>query len=180
MIVQAEQRKRISFAQDEEEKWATHKTFLRREYDKMPHWQVSNAGKISDRFVLSEDSMIFYLGRRLESSESPEEDTKIWLVVLTTTIDEIVPNSYHSVEGGHQGIVRTNHRVNTDYYAEVTKHVQECEDCSTSKSKSHLKRYSPGNVVSDQPYQVVSMDVVIPLPVTQRGNTALLLFLYPF
>ncbi|KAE8980606.1 hypothetical protein PR002_g24070 [Phytophthora rubi] len=78
-------------------------------------------------------------------------------------------------------MVRTYHRVRADYYwiglyAETIKHVESCEDCSTSKSKPHLQGYSPGNLVSERPFLIVSLDFVIPLPKTTRGNTALLLF----
>ncbi|POM59787.1 reverse transcriptase [Phytophthora palmivora] len=96
-------------------------------------------------------------------------------------VDEVLQNYHNSVEGGHHRIVRTYHRVKSDYYwiglyADVAQHVQSCEDCCTSKSKPHLKGYSPGNIVSDRPFHIVSMDFVIPLPRTRRGNTALLLF----
>ena len=85
-------------------------------------------------------------------------------------IDEILLNCHELMEAEHQGIVRTYHRVKTDYYwmglyADVAKHVQGREDCSTIKSKPDLRRYSPGNVVSDRPFQVVLTDFVIPLPV---------------
>ncbi|GMF60221.1 unnamed protein product [Phytophthora fragariaefolia] len=88
---------------------------------------------------------------------------------------------HNSIEGGHQGVVRTFYRVKDEFYwvglyAGVSKHVQTCEDCSTSKSKPQLRGYSPVNVTSEYPFQMVSMDSVIPLPVTRRGNTALLLF----
>ena len=56
----------MSNAQNEEEKWATLKKFLRGEFDKLTHGQVSYAGKIVDRFVLSEDGLLYYLGRRRE------------------------------------------------------------------------------------------------------------------
>ncbi|GMF43575.1 unnamed protein product [Phytophthora fragariaefolia] len=96
-------------------------------------------------------------------------------------VDEVLHSCNNSVEGGHQGIVRTFHRVKAEFYwvglyADVSKHVQTCEDCSTSKGKPQLRGYSPGNVTSEYPFQIVSMDFVIPLPVTRRGNTALLLF----
>ncbi|KAE9266738.1 hypothetical protein PR003_g32016, partial [Phytophthora rubi] len=78
-------------------------------------------------------------------------------------------------------MVRTYNRVRADYYwiglyADTIKHVESCEDCSTSKSKPHLQGYSPGNLVSERPFRIVSLDFVIPLPKTTRGNTALLLF----
>ncbi|POM57502.1 Reverse transcriptase [Phytophthora palmivora] len=90
---------------------------------------------------------------------------------------EVLQNCHNSVTKG----LRTYHRVKSDYYwiglyADVVWHVQSCEDCCTSKSKPQLRGYSPGNIVSDRPFHIVSMDFVIPLPRTRRGNTALLLF----
>lgn len=122
--------------------------------------------------------VLYYLGRRRSSRELPDGYMKLRLVVPTNLIDETLLNCHDTMEGGHQGIVRTFHRVKSDFYwtglyADVKKHIQACEDCSTSKNKPHLRGYSPGNVVSDRPFQVVSMDFVIPLPATRRVNTAL-------
>ena len=85
-------------------------------------------------------------------------------------------NCHDLIEGGHQEIVRTYHKVKTDYwriwmYADVVRDVQACDDCSTSKSNPALKGYLPGNMVFERPSQVVSMDFVIPLPKTRRWNT---------
>ena len=62
-----------------------------------------------DLFVLSEDVILYYLGRRRGSRELMDEDLKLRLVISTTPIDEILLNFHDSVEGGHQGIVRTFH-----------------------------------------------------------------------
>ncbi|GMF47173.1 unnamed protein product [Phytophthora fragariaefolia] len=96
-------------------------------------------------------------------------------------VDEVLHSCHNSIKGGHQGIVRTFHHDKAEFYwvglyADVSKHVHTCEDCSTSKSKPQLRCYSPGNVTSEYPFRMVSIDFVIPLPVTRRGNTALLLF----
>ena len=177
LMVQAERRERISTAQNEETKWADLKKFFRGEFGELTHKEINNAGKVADRFVLSEDGVLYYEGRRREKKELLVRDLRLRLVVPTTLINIILLNCHDSIEGGHQGIVRTYHRVKADYYwiglyADVVKHVQACEDCSTSKSKPQLKGYSPGNVISERPFQVVSMDFVIPLPQTRRGNTA--------
>ena len=134
-----------------------------------------------DRFVLSEDGIVYYLGRRRKSRELLYEYIQLRLVVSTTMIDETMLNCHDSVEGGHEGIVRTFHRVKSDFYltglyADGTNKIQSCKDCSTSKSTPHLREHSPVNVVSYRTIQVVPMDFVIPLPVTRRGNTTLLLF----
>ncbi|OWY96578.1 reverse transcriptase [Phytophthora megakarya] len=93
-------------------------------------------------------------------------------------IQEVLQNCHDSLEGGHQGIARTFYRVKLDYYwvglyADVARHVRSCPDCSSSKSRPKLRGYSPGNILAERPFQIVSMDFVIPLPKSRRGNTAL-------
>ncbi|GMG17012.1 unnamed protein product [Phytophthora fragariaefolia] len=181
LVVQAERRQRISNAQDEELRWADLKAYLKGEFTQLSHRRVHNAGKVANEFVLSENGLLYRQNKVRRPEELGELGLTLRLVVPTTMIDEVLQNCHNSIEGGHQGIVRTYHRVKADYYwiglyAGVVKHVQSCEDCNTSKSKPHLKGYSPGNVMSDRPFHVVSMDFVIPLPRTRRGNTALLLF----
>ncbi|KAG3120790.1 hypothetical protein PI124_g18338 [Phytophthora idaei] len=96
-------------------------------------------------------------------------------------VQEVLRNCHDSLDDRHQGVVRTYHRVKKDYYwsglySDVEKHVRSCSDCSTSKSRPQLRGYSPGNILAEEPFQIVSMDFVIPLRKRRRGNTALLLF----
>ncbi|GMF44532.1 unnamed protein product [Phytophthora fragariaefolia] len=180
-VVQAEIRRRISKAHDEELRWADLKALLRGQLDSLTHRRAQNASKIADSFVLSEDGLLYYQGQRRRRAEPDSANISLRLVVPTTMIDEVLHSCHNSIEGGHQGIVRTFHRVKAEFYwvglyADVSKPVQTCEDCSTSKSKPQLRGYSPGNVTSEYPFQMVSMDFVIPLPVTRRGNTAFFLF----
>ncbi|KAG2759506.1 hypothetical protein Pcac1_g28478 [Phytophthora cactorum] len=143
--------------------------------------EARDAWKYADRFVLSEDGVLHYLGLSRRYDHEWQEETKLRLVVPTTMIQEVLQNSHDSLEGGHQGVVRTFQRVKSDYYwtglyADVEKHVKSCPDCSSSKSRPQLRGFSPDNVLAERPFQIVSMDFVIPLPKTRRGNTALLLF----
>ena len=57
-----------------------------------------------DRCVLSEDGMLYYLGRRRDPRESLEQDIMYKLVISTTLIDEIMLKCHDLIEGGHQGI----------------------------------------------------------------------------
>ncbi|POM64561.1 LOW QUALITY PROTEIN: Hypothetical protein PHPALM_19882 [Phytophthora palmivora] len=170
-VVQAERHRRIDRAQDEELRLP----------ERRAESTFETPVKWPDDFVLSEDGLLYRHNRSLRRGGDDEPSLNLRLVVPTTMVDEVLQNCHNSVEGGHQGIVRTYHRVKSDYYwiglyADVVRHVQSCEDCCTSKSKPHLRGYSPGNIVSDRPFHIVSMDFVIPLPRTRRGNTALLPF----
>ncbi|GMF43589.1 unnamed protein product [Phytophthora fragariaefolia] len=178
--IEAERRKHIPKVQVEELRWADLKALLWGELDSLTHRRAHNASKIADSFVLSEDGLVYYQGQRRRRAELDSADISLRLVVPTTMVDEVLHSCDNSIEGGHQGIVRTFHRVKAEFYwvglyADVSKHVQTCEDCSTSKSKPQLRGYSPGNGTSEYLFQMVSMDSVIPLPVTRRVNTALLL-----
>ncbi|OWY95813.1 reverse transcriptase [Phytophthora megakarya] len=102
-------------------------------------------------------------------SDQQQEDAMLRLVVPSTMIQEVLQNCHDSLEGGHQGIARTFYRVKLDYYwiglyANVARHVRSCPDCSSSNSRPTIRGYSPGNILAERPFQVVSMDFVIPLP----------------
>ncbi|OWZ03572.1 LOW QUALITY PROTEIN: reverse transcriptase [Phytophthora megakarya] len=152
---------------------------LRGEESTLTYRAARDAWKMSDHFVLSEDNVLYYVGTRPLKSEQQQENTMLRLVVPSTMIQDVLQNCHDSLEGGHQWIAPTFYRL--DYYwiglyADVTRHARSCPDCSSSKSQPTIRGYSPRNILAERPFQVVSMDYVIPLPKSQRGNTALLLF----
>ncbi|GMF40705.1 unnamed protein product [Phytophthora fragariaefolia] len=136
---------------------------------------------MADRFVLSDDGLLYLLEENRRLGKDRMGETVLRLVVPITMVQEVLQSCHDSLEGGHQGIVRTFHRVKADYYwiglyADVERHAKSCPDCSSSKSRPQLRGYSPGDILADRPLQIVSMDFVIPLPKSRRDNTALLLF----
>ncbi|OWY98618.1 LOW QUALITY PROTEIN: hypothetical protein PHMEG_00030573 [Phytophthora megakarya] len=82
-------------------------------------------------------------------SDQQQEDATLRLVVPSTMIQEVLKEAIKGSLG-----------LSTD----------------ASKSRPTIRGYSPGNVLAERPFQVVSMDFVIPSPKSRRGNTALLLF----
>ncbi|GMF31693.1 unnamed protein product [Phytophthora fragariaefolia] len=179
--VQTERIRRVRVAQDEERRWADLKAYLRGDVESLSFKRAANASKLADRFALAEDGLLQYVGIGRKLDEAGEHEPQLRLVIPTTMIDEVLQSCHDSIEGGHQGITRTFHRVMKDYYwvgmyAMATRHVHACADCSTSRGKPHLKGYSPGNVLAERPFQLLSMDFVTPLPKSRRGNTSLLLF----
>ncbi|OWZ09685.1 hypothetical protein PHMEG_00017571 [Phytophthora megakarya] len=181
VTVQEERRHRIAKAQDEELRWSNLKAVLRGETTAMTYKEAREAWKWADNFVLSSDNVLYYTGVSRRKVDENQPEMSLRLVVPTIMIQEVLHNCHDSIEGEHQGVVRSYHqRVKHNYYwislyADVEKHVKSCLDCSSSKSLPQLKGYSPGNVLAERPRQVVSMDFVIPLPRSRRGNTALLL-----
>ena len=68
-------------------KWSDLKAYLRGEFDKLTHRQASEAGKTADRFVLCQDGLLYYVGRRRELRETQEDDIELRLVIPTTLVD---------------------------------------------------------------------------------------------
>ncbi|OWY90866.1 hypothetical protein PHMEG_00040810 [Phytophthora megakarya] len=126
-----------------------------------------DAWKMSDHFVLNENNVLYDVGRRSMRSDQQQEDTTLRLVVPSTMVQEVLQSCHDSVRLNYYWI---------GLYADVARHVRSCPDCSSSKSRSKIRGYSPGNILAERPFQVVSTDFMIPLPKSRRDNTAILLF----
>ncbi|KAG2762008.1 hypothetical protein PC116_g21196 [Phytophthora cactorum] len=185
VAIQRERRRPTAATQDEEKMWLNLKKVIRGQAATLNYKEARDAWKYADWFVLSEDGVLHYLGLSRWYHHGCQEETKLRLMVPTTMIQEVLQNCHDSLEGGHQGVVRTFQRVKSNYfcagiYADVEKYVKSCPDCSSRKRRRQLRGYSPGNVLAERPFQIVSMDYEIPLSKTRRGNTALLLFQFLF
>ncbi|GMF23699.1 unnamed protein product [Phytophthora fragariaefolia] len=172
---QEERRRRVGRAQVEELRRANLKLVLKGESSRLGYKAAREAWKMADRFVLSDADLLYFFGENRRWGKDPMNETVLLLVVPTTMVQEVLQSCHDSLEGGHQGIVRTFHRIKADYYwiglyADVEKHVRSCPDCSSSKSRPQLRGYSPGNILAERPLQIVSMDFAIPLPKSRRGK----------
>jgi hypothetical protein len=133
--------------------------------------------KQADLFVLDQHNILRYVTPR--RNRVREELAR--LVVPVEMRHDVMHMHHADLQGGHQGIQRTYQRLTQEYYwrgmfQDVEAFVGECVDCATAKGAPLARGPSPGNVSPEYPFHVVSMDFVIPLPVSRQGNTALLLF----
>ncbi|OWY92716.1 hypothetical protein PHMEG_00038159, partial [Phytophthora megakarya] len=101
VTVQEERRRRIAKAQDEELRWSNMKAVL--------------------------DNVLYYTGVSRRKVDENQPEMSLRLVVPTTMIQEVLHNCHDSIEGWHQGVVRSYQRVKHDYYwiglyADVEKH----------------------------------------------------------
>ena len=177
--VQDERFRRIAHAQDEERQWFNLKQYLRGELQNLSTEDVKKCEKIAEFFVIDSVGVLRYIGTQKRRSQHPDRDPR--LVVPASIRQELMYLVHTSLEGGHQGVVRTYYKLCREYYwpamyAEVEKYVLECADCSTGKGKPSYRGSSPGNITATRPMQVVSMDAAGPFPKSARGNRHLLLF----
>ncbi|KAE9270761.1 hypothetical protein PR003_g30720, partial [Phytophthora rubi] len=134
LTVQEERRRRVAAAQEEELRWSNLRAVLRGEDARLGYKAARDAWKMADRFVLSEDGVLYFVGTNRRSDPDEQQGTWMRLVVPSTMVQEVLQSCHDSLEGGHQGINRTYHRVKSDYYwiglyADVEKHVRSCPDC---------------------------------------------------
>ncbi|OWZ00670.1 hypothetical protein PHMEG_00028090 [Phytophthora megakarya] len=127
--VQEERSRRIAKAQDEELRWSNLKAVLRGETTAMTYNEARDTWKWADNFVLSSDNVLYYTGVSRRKVDENQPEISLRLVVPTIMIQEVLHNCHDSIEGGHQGVVRSYHRVKHDYYwiglyADVEKHVK--------------------------------------------------------
>ncbi|ETL87888.1 hypothetical protein L917_12997, partial [Phytophthora nicotianae] len=88
IAVQEERRHRIAKAQNEEVRWSNLKAVLRGETDKLAYKVVRNVMKVADKFVLTADDVLYYVGARRRRDNERDQDVQLRLVVPTTMIQE--------------------------------------------------------------------------------------------
>ncbi|GMF39359.1 unnamed protein product [Phytophthora fragariaefolia] len=72
--VQEERRRRVGRAQDEELRWANLKLVLKGESSSLGYKAARETWKMADRFVLSNDSLIYFFGETVGGQRSDERD----------------------------------------------------------------------------------------------------------
>jgi len=95
-------------------------------------------------------------------------------------ISIIIGEIHCSPTGGHRGVTKTYHRIKNNYYwenlkSDVQRYIQQCLQCQLKKLV-RVKTKQP-MVITDTPgssFDKVAMDIVRPLPKTERGNEYIL------
>ena len=93
---------------------------------------------------------------------------------------EIIKEMHCLPTGGHRGVTKTYNRIKHSYYWEnlkldVLRHIQQCLQCQLKKLV-RVKTKQP-MIITDTPgasFDKVAMDIVGPLPKTERGNEYIL------
>ncbi|OWZ15820.1 hypothetical protein PHMEG_00010467 [Phytophthora megakarya] len=74
--------------QDEELKWLNLKTVLRGNSDKLKYRAARDAWKIAERFLLTDDNVLYYMHSSPRNQQDNQEELRLRLVVPTTMIQE--------------------------------------------------------------------------------------------
>jgi hypothetical protein len=168
--------RRIRAHQDAERATRELKDFLEGKLSALTREDVARLAKVADQYVLDDDQVLRYVSLRPSLRDKPAK-----LVVPVTMRADVLHLCHDEFQGGHQGVTRTYQRVRDEYYwpgmyRDVQRYCAECIDCCTGKGAPPNHGPSPGNILPEYPFHVVSMDFVTPLPPSEQGSTALLLF----
>ena len=107
-------------------------------------------------------------------------------VVIPASLIYTVLTCYHELPfTAHQGVSRTVEFISKKYLWEmlrndVSEYIKRCDACAKRKTGHRVVAPLGDALVAHEFLDVVSLDIVGPLPVTERGNKYLLTFIDHF
>lgn len=100
-----------------------------------------------------------------------------WKVLIPDTLRERVMTEHHNTKmGGHFGVMRTLEKLRSSPYywpnmrTSVEEWVRQCNVCQRTKPEVKQERAVMGKLLATEPLERVAVDVMGPLPTTERGN----------
>ena len=152
-------------------------------------WQQQDPSlqTVRDRVSVDRDERVhFYLKDGLiyrswhPVDTSPEDVRQCEQLVLPQQCRNLVLRIAHDIPmAGHLGITKTKDRVLQRYYwpgvfKDVADYCRSCEVCQRSQTRRPMKAEMVPMPLISKPFQRIAMDLVGPLPRTQRGNRYIL------
>ena len=101
--------------------------------------------------------------------------TRLLLVVPRALVPEVLSTCHNSPTAGHLGVTKTVGRVQERFYwpgqhSDVEDWIQCCERCSTGKARKAGPRAPLVSCLPGYPLERVAIDILGPLPETERRN----------
>ena len=117
------------------------------------------------------------LWRRYETKDGSR--SHLQLVVPKSKRQDVLKEIHAGVAGGHLGEEKTLSRLKERYYwpghwTDVREFCRTCSECTSRKSPSPRNRGPLTPVKSGYPMQIVAVDILGPLPITENGNSYVL------
>lgn len=102
-------------------------------------------------------------------------------LIPKSMIKQVISHHHDTIFSGHQGIKRTISLIKDRYFwptlnKDVEEYVGKCISCNQRKSGKRIKAPMAKFQPVLEPFELVSLDIVGPLPVSRDGNRYLLTF----
>lgn len=132
------------------------------------------------RWMILNGQLLYHRKNPLKGElEDPSEE---WKVVLPLHLRNRIMSDNHDLpQSGHLGIEKTVARVSRLYYwpglyRDVSQYVSRCELCQKVKPSNTAPRGLMYPRYNQQPWEIVSVDIMGPYPRSSKGNVYLLVF----
>lgn len=144
-----------------------------------PKWEEVSSGTSSLKTYWSQwDRLEVQYGLLYRNFENGTTTRK--QLILPTHKKQEVLKYYHDIPtAGHLGVEKTLERIKTSFYwSSMREYIQEycraCDKCFARKPKRQTNRAPLGSYISGGPMERVALDILGPLPVTEKGNKYIL------
>lgn len=133
---------------------------------KFPDWKISN------------NQLYFYRPHPVIGTMLRDLDA--WKLVLPDDLrEQAIHEAHDEPQAGHLGIDKTYRRVATTYYwpsmfRDIAKYVSRCDTCQRSKVEQAAPAGQMGRRVVEEPWTVIAMDIMGPLPRSKSGHEYIL------
>ena len=124
-----------------------------------------------ESFFLGDDGCVY---RRFKSKQGRTQEQ---FVVPKSMVGKLLVNSHDIPISAHPGFYRTYKKIQQSYFwptmkTDINRHVRHCEECARFGASSKPAHKAPmKSIVTERPLQIVAMDFVGPLQMSEQGNT---------
>ena len=104
------------------------------------------------------------------------------MIVPVSLRKEILKACHNNILAGHLGIKKTKHKVSRQFYwyemkEEIRIHILSCEECGKNKTQVPKPKGLLGHIRAGAPWEIIGVDLIGPLPITERGNRYIIVFI---
>ena len=149
-----------------------------KEANQQPSPDLAKAQSLEYRRLLQQwDQLIVCNGVLWQCYIQPTSGSSwLQLVIPNNQRVEILQETHQGTCSGHLGQEKTLNKLKEmfywpGHYTDVYNWCQTCSTCATRKNPSQRQRSSLGTILAGYPTQVMAVDIVGPLPESDRGNS---------
>lgn len=140
-----------------------------------PKWKDMTMSSVNAKILWSQWDRLTVMSGMLYRKWTKDDKECLQLVVPKTRQSKVMYLNHNIPTAGHLGWKSNLKRIQQDFYwpgvkTDLQNHCRKCDTCNARKPKSSAKRAPLGSRITGGPMEKVAMDVLGPLPTTDKGN----------
>ena len=143
--------------------------------DRRPTWQIVAKESTEVKTYWSQWKRLIIRNGVLYRTWEENEQTYHQIVVPGACVTEVMKLVHDNPTGGHLGVAKTTEKIRERFYwasykEDVVKYIRCCTICEARKNPSRAARGKLGQYLVGEPLERVAIDILGPLPRTEKGN----------